>query len=175
MLAATFTLGLANVVTGTSPALADTCSWQADDHCRAIVHWPVHAIHGIGGRIVPTYQCFTTPDPTATFVNAEMWIGPDNELSWIDAGDTRGVPFGSSVVHFWAVSVDGDYHEYQIPDGVPNYPRSFEIVRDPDGQWRVRMDGIVSGTPSFPYTAGTSADAGMESQAPGAHVEAELK
>src|SRR3569833_216084 len=177
-LAAALALGVVNAATGTTPAVADTCSWQANDHCRAYVRWPVNAIRGIYGHIEPDYQCFTTLDPSATFVTAEMWISPkDDDTTWIEAGDNRGAPFGSSIVHFWAASADGDYHQYQIPAAVPNFSRTFDIERDSDWKWRVRMDGIFVGKEapsSFPSEA-SLADAGIESQDPGAHVGGEIK
>src|SRR3569833_437060 len=101
-LAAALALGVVNAATGTTPAVADTCSWQANDHCRAYVRWPVNAIRGIYGHIVPDYQCFTTLDPSATFVTAEMWISPkDVVFFWFVVGVFCGVFFGFFFVFFW--------------------------------------------------------------------------
>ncbi|WP_345433671.1 hypothetical protein [Actinoallomurus vinaceus] len=138
------------------------------------MHWKVKAINGIGEWVKPDYQCFTVTDTSAYFVNSEMWAGYADDEQWIEAGDTVGHPWGSSVTHFWAEGNDGDYHEYKIPDAATNFPRNFTIDLDSDKKWRVRLDGIVSGVSTLPGNPATNADVGMESTDPNARAEAEI-
>jgi hypothetical protein len=170
-MASAVALGLASMALGVSPAKAADCS-SPGGHCRAIVHWPVHEINGIDYFVDPMYQCFNVLNPSVDFVTTEGWVGPDDTDIWVEAGDAYGYPNGAKEYHFWAESNGANnYHEYQIPDGVPNASRSFLMELWDDGKWRVALDGLSVGTSTIPGNPATSADAGMESTAPSAHID----